>query len=316
MTWLVRGLLAGILLFGSEILLWTHPAGRTITDWLRLAAGYLALAALLLDLAARFRIRDIFALLALAGVYGLLNSLALNAATTLSDVPRTWATRVLGAHTLVGLLALVLFLALTSGRLKRLPIAAAVTGLLWGVWARWLPQFTEIAPSSPTLLDLLLYAGILLLLILLLLWLTSRIPAQLTPDRLRLNLVEWLAVVVLLVGLLITQPAAIDSLSLIVLLVLAAYCAMLIWFEARPQGSTLLDASLPLLPSSPLTIIAGTLLFLVAGSIAHSLPLTAARFPVELLIALFAGFGLVWLPTISLVMGVRAYRRMTRQRRL
>jgi hypothetical protein len=316
MTWLVRGLLAATLLFGSEILLWTDPGGRVILDWLRLGLGYLALAALLLDLAARFRIRDIFGLLALAGVYGLLNSLALNPTTALNDVPRTWATRVLGAHTLMGLVALVLFLALTAGNLKRLPVAALVMGLLWGIWARWLAEFTEITPAVPLLTDLLLYAGGSLLLMLLLLWLASRMVNLLSPDALRLKLIEGLIVVGVLAGLIIIQLDRIDTVSLIVLLALVAYCTMLIWFEARPQGVTLIDDSLPLQLQSFTIPVISALLFLVTGVVAHSLPFTTETVPIELFIALFAGFGLVWLPTISLVMGIRAYRRMTRQRRL
>ncbi len=135
-TWIARGLLAALLLFASEVVLWTNPTGRAPLEWLLLAVGYLALAVLLLDLAARYRIRDLFGLLALAGIYGLISSLALNSQTALAEVPRTWATRVMGAHTLAGLGALLLFLTFTSARSRGLLLAAVVSGLLWGVWVR------------------------------------------------------------------------------------------------------------------------------------------------------------------------------------
>ncbi len=116
-SWFVRLLLAALLGFASEVLLWTQPT-RPLLDWALLALGYLALSGLLLEIAARYRLRDAFGLLTLAGIYGMLNGLILNPATALIDVPRTLITRAMGAHAVAGLIALALFLALTRGGLR------------------------------------------------------------------------------------------------------------------------------------------------------------------------------------------------------
>ena len=314
--WLVRALLAILLLFTSELLLWTNPQGHILTDWLRLIVAYVALSALLLDLTARFRMHDIFGMRALAGGYGLLTSLLVNPQTALYDVPRTWATRVLGAHTLMGLIALVLLVLLMANDVKRLVPVLGGLGLFWGVWARWIATFTEIAPAEPALSHMLVYAAVTLVAVFVLLLLASRYTGNVRPHALRLSLLEWPPVLLVMAGLLITQLEVIDTVSLIVLLLLVGYCVMLVWFQARTQGPTLLDSSLPVHTEALLALLLSAALFLVAAAVSYSLPFAAGSVLVEIFIALFAGFGLVWLPTISLVMGVRSYRRITRQRRL
>src|SRR5262249_21361831 len=88
--WLVRALLAALLLSGSKILVWVTPPGRTLLDWALLLPGYLALAAILLDLTARYRVRDLFGALTLMGFYSLLAALVLNPHYAYLDVPRTF----------------------------------------------------------------------------------------------------------------------------------------------------------------------------------------------------------------------------------
>jgi hypothetical protein len=310
--WIFRALLANLLLFASEILLWTNPPGRTPNDWLVLILAYLALAALLLDFAERYRIRDVYGLLALAGVYGLLNGLILNPQTALADVPLTWATRVMGAHTLVGFGMLVLLLSLNTKHRGRVWIAAALVGLLWGVWVRWLPTFTDIAADLVPLSTFLIAAVIALLPVIVLAWLVKGRAAQ--PD-LKLRLIEWLIVLAVLIGLYILRLPLIDQLSLIVLGVLAGFCWLLLWFEKRESGAMLLDSALPLPSSTPLILLISSVIALAAGAIGYHLEF-AETGPLDAMISLFAAFGLVWLPTLSLVIGVRSYRKMGRTQKL
>jgi hypothetical protein len=314
MPWRLRGLLAAVLLFFSDFVFWTDPIGRAPLEWALRAGGYGLLAALLLDLAARYRVRDVFGLLALAGIGGLLISLLISAETALADVPRTWATRVLGAHTLAVFVSLALVLALTAGRVRGLWLWAGGVGLVWGLWARWLPDLTGAAAQSVSLpVFLLIGLSGLLILALLTRWTAGR-PANLTA--LRLSPLTWVGLLFAGGALLLYRRDHIDSISLIVLPALTAYCWLVLWFQQRDQGSTLLDASLPPQPAAwgPLLVWGG--LFLAGSAVGFSLPLTAALDPLAPLVALLAAFGLVWLPTISLVLGVRAYRNLGRQKRL
>lgn len=309
--WIIRGLLASLLLFASEILLWTNPTGRALQDWALLIGGYLALASLLLDFAARYRIRDVYGLLALAGVYGLLNGLLLNPQTALADVPLTWATRVMGAHTLVGFGMLALLLWLNTKHRVRLWITAALIGLLWGVWVRWLPTFTDIAAEIVPLSVFLITALTALLPVIVLAWLAKGHAVE----TLKLRLIEWPLVLVALIGLYRLRQPETDHLSLIVLGVLAGFCWLLLWFQKRETGTTLLDAALPLSSSAPMTLLIAGAIALAAGALGYHLEF-AETGPLDAMISLFAAFGLVWLPTVSLVVGVRSYRRLGRTQKL
>ncbi len=141
--WMLRGFVAALFLLVSEIVLWNRPGDRSPLEWLLLVLAYLALAALIVDLALRYRVHDLFSLLALAGVYSLTNSLLVNPQTALVDVPRTWVTRVLGAHSLLGLGVLLLLI-----RPQRLLPVAGLVGLLWGLWLRWLPSVSNIVTRA------------------------------------------------------------------------------------------------------------------------------------------------------------------------
>lgn len=130
-----------LLLFGSEILVWTNPPGRALTDWLLIIPAYLALSAVLLDFTVRYRVRDLFGLLVFTGLYGLIAALVINPASTLIDMPRTLFTRIMGAHALLGTEMFALFLALTGGRrrLRGLLAGCVVLGFTWGIWVKGWP---------------------------------------------------------------------------------------------------------------------------------------------------------------------------------
>src|SRR5262245_44167139 len=158
-VWLVRLMLVALLMFGSEILVWVNPPGRTLVDWLLLIPGYVALAAILLDFTVRYRVRDLFGALVLTGIYSLLAALVLNPQYAFLDLPRTFITRVMGAHALLGAEMFGLFLALTGGnsrRVRRLLLAGClIVGLAWGFWVRWWPVDEGYAQVS--LLTMLAY---------------------------------------------------------------------------------------------------------------------------------------------------------------
>ncbi|MEP7290576.1 MAG: hypothetical protein ABI835_02280 [Chloroflexota bacterium] len=311
--------LAALLAFCSEIVLWTNPPAREVIDWLLLALGYLALSGLLLELAARYRLRDAYGLLTLAGIYGLLNGLILNPQSALIDVPRTLITRAMGAQAFAGLLALALFLALTGGGLRsrrKLMIVLGLTlvaGVGWGTWAHWSPvAFGNGSESAPE--TLLIYAGIGFLLIG-----AAGIAMRRdsTPGDPRLSAAGWAFSAAVLVGLAVIHllRGEIDTLSLSLIVTLSAFSIMILWFQKRKKGSTLLDG----LGSAPdwktLALIVAA--FAVGGTAGILVPRGGASSdPLALIGALLTAYGLIWLPAVSLVLGARAFSRQARAMRL
>jgi hypothetical protein len=315
--WRPRLLLAVALLFGSQILLWTDPTRLPLIDWLALTVGYTATAALLLDLAVRFRIRNIFGVLALVGIYGLLNGLLLNPDTALADMPRTLFTRVMGAHTFAGLLMLGLFLQMSTPRKVSLPIsliAGGLVGLGWGTWARWSPTLLRPEAGDTPLGALLIAAVIAAGLFAALLAVRPRDPA---PD-LRLKPMEWLVVVVVFASLLAIRVinAQIDALSFTLIVALIVFCLALLWFLRRDKGRTLLDNVGTTAPRWTVFIIE-VAAFVIMGIVSYGLPRGAgAGDPVFVITVVLTGFGLAWLPGVSLALGAQAFAREVRAGRL
>jgi hypothetical protein len=318
-------LLAALLLFGSEIVLWTTPTSRSPFDWVLLVVGYLVLSLILLELAAFYRARNIFDLMALAGIYGLLNALLLNPASALVDVPRTLVTRAMGAHSLIGLAMLAFFLWVNGHR--RMPLVvfggAALIGVTWGAWAHWSP--IEFSTGGETALSVMLIAAFVPLAV--------GGAALAAPHRAngvpqgegegarairRMTRFDWALVLSAGLTLLIVRLAegAISSFSLVTIPLLILYCVGVLYFQRRKKGVMLLDA-LEGRKTSPALYAAGAIALLLGGLLGYSLPRgTGASDPLAVIAVVFTGYGLVWLPAVSLVLGARAFARQARALRL
>jgi hypothetical protein len=133
-----------------------------------------------------------------------------------------------------------------------------------------------------------------------------------TPD-LQLTRLELGLIVALLTINGARNFAALDVISIAVLGTLAAYCWLLLWFQKRDTGSTVLAMRQQM---GILSLLVAGLILLIAGAVGYSLPFDATGDQLALMIGIFAAFGLVWLPAISLVLGVRSYRSLGRQKRL
>src|SRR5690606_11521564 len=129
---------------------------------------------------------------------------------------------------------------------------------------------------------------------------------------------EALLVLIGLVGVLAVrwsqQPY--DAISLVIVAVLVAYCWMILWFQKSDRGLMLLDVCLPPKPVALRPVLLSAGLLFIAGGIGYSLPFAVDGQQRDAVIALLTTFGLVWLPTVSLVIGIRAFRQQARQRRL
>ncbi len=322
--WLMRLLMAALLLLGSEILLWTNPLVHTLEDWLLLVPGYIALGTLILDLAARYRIRDIYDAMTLAALYGLLAALLLDPQTTLVDFPRTLATRGLGGHTLLGLEMFGLFLALTGGNKRRFLRAllgfSAWLGFYWGVWVRWTPVLTDVFSEQADLMTMFLSVGAAMGFVLLFFVAVSRRCSTLTPPDLRLSLVGWGCLLIVLIMLLMVRVAqfAVDGLSLAVILSLSVSCGAVLWFRYSDKGAALLDAHIPPKPLSKRWILFAVIIFAALTVLGYELPLIdiGGYNQLSLMEFGFAALGFGWLPLLAAVFSVRAMDRQSRTGRL
>lgn len=316
-VWNTRVLLAAWLLLGAEVLQWTAPA-RALADWPPLLAGYLALAALALDLAQRWRARDVFGLLLLSGLAAAVGSAALFPQRALADFPLTLVTRAMGAYALTLALVMALALALSGAPRRFVYWAVAAAGLAWGAWAGGLSNLVPDAPSASLPL-LLLTCAAALVAIGASRWLAACAWARVSTADLRLGWAGRLFTFGALVWNLARagDAAALPPSLLAGCAALAVYCALLLWFQRRGRAPTPLDRALTPAPVRWLHLAGAAALFLASGTAGFLLSQTAARPTLSGLLALtYAAYGFVWLPTVSLVLGVQGWRRLTRQRRL
>jgi hypothetical protein len=319
-VWLTRLLMAALLIFGSEVLLWNNLQTKSAADWIILLLGNLILGTLVLDLLVRLRLRDLAGLMTLAGLYALLNSLIINPQSTLFELPRTLVTRVTGAHSLVALEMLVLFLATLSrsrGLFRRViwPGLIAI-GIAWGTWVRWSSTLDE-GMITPVDRDAMLVVGVLSFVLIVLLYLAlsrqSGNTSQLQAGHVLLTRIEWFAVIISLLILLMIRLAqgVLPSSALLIVGVIIALCYAMLWFR---QSTKLPPFSEMLFPPQDLRLLwymGIVALFLFSALVAYDAPeIRAGEFnQLSIIVYGFTLYGLAWLPTVSLWLGMRAYLR-------
>lgn len=323
-VWGVRLWLGALLLFGSQILIWADPLALTWLDWLWRGIVCTVIATLTLDLAVRFRVRDLYDSMALIGITALLLGMLIDPRFAFADFPSTLLTRVLGAYGLVSLEMFGLLLILCSaadGRMRRLilPIAAW-NGFYWGVWLRWTPVFVpQLAPFVALEHALLLAGGMFGLSALLWWWLRPALR-QLKPEDLKLSLVGFLLLIAALIAL--SLPAlvmgALPSGPLVASLLLIGVSHAVLYFRRQPHHPMLLAAFLPARPTSELWLIGIVGAFVGACVFAYHLPL-AGNEQINQLWLMEIGFGAVgalWYPLVAAVQSFRAVDEQMRRNQL
>ncbi|WP_119069026.1 hypothetical protein [Aggregatilinea lenta] len=314
-VWRARLIFGALLLVFSELIVWQTPTRFSVPEWAGIAVLYVALAAAALDLIERVHANDPFSLLLIAGLYGLANATLISHITT-RDLPISLLVRPLAAQPLAFLGALAAFHLLLSGRpTGPLHFALALgVGLLWGIWVRWLPVVSDEpipvvsigTALAVTGVGLLACAPIALLL---------RPPGPILPRVWRLALLEWLvAAAVLAIALGIgVADGAIERSGIGVIGVLVAFMGMILYvmLPMRREVSWL-GALTPSTPNVPAWLIL-VIPFLLAGWIGYSLPGSGDHsVQSEILFGMLTGVGLVWLPGVSIVVGVRSFVQIAR----
>ncbi|MDX1993883.1 MAG: hypothetical protein SF029_15965 [bacterium] len=318
-VWLIRALLAALLLLGAEILLWTDPVGRPVWEWLLLIPGYLCIATIALDLMVRHRVRDFWGIMTTAGICGLLIGVILNPATGLADLPRTLVTRITGAYTLLALEMLIFFLGLTGNQLRvlrwSLIVGAVIVGMAWGTWVRFAPEQTEITFAPVSLGTMLVWGTGGVLIVVGLFALVSRYAKAVTPPDLLLSVREYAVVLPVLAVLLFIRVAqgVVDFPGIAFGAILLLICYAILWFRRNTKKAITLDDHLPPRPLSPVWLLLTVAVLYWMGIFTYSLPMlgTLELNQLTVIVVGFALYGLAWLPTAALFIGVRSYIRQT-----
>lgn len=320
--WAVRLLLTALFIFASEILLWTDIVERSLLEWLLRIVGYTALSTFILDMAVRYRLRDIYDFMALFAMYGLLAALLITPHISFQNFPISLLTRVLGGHTVLGFELFGLLLVLTAGDKARYRLVmlafAGWLGFFWGVWTRWIPVFGTLFPVV-NLQTMFTYAGIVIVIAAVLYGLVVRTGTQLKPFDFRLSLVEWLVLLVVFLLLFVLQATRAIFTSPILLAVgaLLVVSWAILWFRRDEHAPTILDCHFPLTPLSSLWIVLALLVFFAATILGFFLPLAGNEQLNQLWLMemYFGAAGAIWLPLIAGVIAVRGidYQMRTRQ---
>ncbi|MFN8380168.1 MAG: hypothetical protein U0452_16025 [Anaerolineae bacterium] len=321
--WMLRLVLGALWFIGIELLPWAAPAVRAPWEWPLLVAGYIALAAILLDTAARYRLRDGYGLMALAGLAGLTAALLFNPDYALANPPMTWFTRAMGALTLGALVGLLVFLRLARPIRRRwavlILLLAAPAGALWGFWARWSPLALDAAASPTTREPLTLTLIVSGALVIGTLALAARTHDEAHRD-LRLPLPILAVLLLTLLGVLVVRVLneSVDTFSVVALPILGLICLGILYYQKRIKGPTLLDP-LPDLPPRRWFLLTIPVVLLAAGGAiagAHAMRGAPDSDGIALLSAAITAFGFLWLPGMALAIAARAFSRLARTERL
>ncbi|MBN1202051.1 MAG: hypothetical protein JXJ20_09365 [Anaerolineae bacterium] len=315
--WGARLSFGALLLVFSEWVVWQTPTEYDLLEWGALAAIYLALAAVMLDLIARFNASDIFSLLLVAGIYGLINATLISHITT-RDLPLSLIMRPLSAQPLAFLGALAAFQVLASGRATG-PfdfVIALGVGLVWGVWVRWFPVTSEESIPTVDIGPALLALLIGLLACALIRYLVPRAAIYRREDW-QLLPAEWWIVggVLAFTAVIGNYQGYITNAGLALAGLLAGFMVITLYttLPMRRDAFYLASVTPPRRPNPAAWLIL-IIPFLLAGWIGYSLPGSGDQSPQsDLLFGALMGFGIVWLPAVSTVIGVRAFIQLARE---
>jgi hypothetical protein len=323
--WLSRGLLGMMWLLGGEILFWNDPQARPLWHWLLLGAGYTLVATLALDWMARYKVRDVWGVFVLVGIFGILNGVLLNPDSVLVNVPNRILSHALGGHWLIGLemFGAWAFLHRWRGeqawlRLRWWGVGSVLVGFFWGVWVRWSPVYNEDSFAPADVGTMFALAGMALMpivIVWLLLQITRNDEAILHPDDYRLSqrayTMTWVgAGAVFLLHLLVGNYASLAGIAISVI-ILVIFWAVL-WLRDNTRKPSLLSAVLPTQTTPIWALLLGAFLVGMMTQVGYTLALVPLPFELHqytLLTLVFGGIGTLWLPVTAGAIGIQTFER-------
>lgn len=319
--WTLRLLLAILFFLGGEILLWGGLPTHSPVEWALLAVGYPLLATLTLDFAARFRVRDVYGVLLVILIAGVLIALLLHPRQALVQFPYHIITRAIGGYGILTLEMFGLFLALTWGDNPRyhrlLPGFAGVVGFFGGIWAYEAHTLADWTQARPALGTFALLTAVTLIVALGAAELVRRRATNVRPGDLRLSQRAYAVVILLLAMIAFVQllRGLYVGWELVASGLLIGLGWLVLWFEYGPRGHTLLDDHLPprLLPLRWIAV--GIVVFAAGITLGWYFPgfEIAGYTPISVIELGFLLGGFLWIPLTLTVAAARALNRRARK---
>lgn len=319
-VWLLRVLLAALFLFAGEIILWLNIQSYGVVDWSIRIIGYLLLATLVLDVAVRYRIRDVYDAMILLTTYALLHSLIINPETGWQRIPDSLITQVIGGEALSALIIWGVFLVVLRGddRKYHLLLIGGVfwLGFYWGTIMHWTPllrgTFQPLAPDR-----MFAIAGGIFLQTMLLYGLCTYLAKDVQPTDNLLTPLGWGIALLVLIVLFLYQAilGTVTSGALGLSAVLLVLCWLTLWSRRDEVQISLMEKHLPLKALHPLWIALIVLVFVAATIFAYLLPLARLAQFNQLWLMELGSFvaGILWLPFVATVLAMRGMDRAMRE---
>jgi hypothetical protein len=318
--WTLRVMLAALFFFGSEIILWLNIQNYGLVDWLIRIIGYLLLATLLIDIAVRYRIRDVYDAMVLLAGYALLHSIIISPEIGWQSIPDSLLTRIIGSEALTGIILWGVFLTFLRGDFRKyhfLLIGGLFwLGFFWGTWMRWIPELRGTFEAVP-LSELFTYAGIVFFTVILLYGIATSVAKEHQAENYLLTPLEWGIALLIIIILFLYQAvlATISTPALIIAALLITLSWLILWFRRTEEQISLIETHLPLKDLHPLWIAASILVYVATTIFAYLLPLAElAQFNQLWLMELgFFAVGIFWLPLVATVLAMRGMDRAMRE---
>lgn len=318
--WGMRLLLASLLLLGGEILLWNNPQTHDPLEWLLRIVGYVASSTLMLDLAVRYRIRNLYDVMTLIVVHVLLVALLIQPDVAFDAFPSKLIQRMLGGVGFVSIEMFGVFLLMTHASIKwgrfLLIFYAIAVGFYWGIWARWAPLREGSGIQLTTFNIMLAYfcmAG--LITFLLFLWMSRRHSVW-EASHLQLNQREFGAVLIVCILLFLSRfvQELVSFGGLAVFIVLMALAIGVLYYRKPQKARMLMDKHFPPQSIQWGWLIIASVVVVASAFIGYSLPFIELDFVNQLWILemAFLGIGGIWLPLIAVVFSTEAIDHQSR----
>lgn len=316
LTWIPRVGFGLLLLVFGELVAWQYASQYDAFDWIALIGLYFAMAAILLDVMVRWHVQDVLGLLLVAGIFGLTES-ALISARLFDNLPISLVFYGTGLETVMFLLAFGSFLYLSTARPASAWLVglAALVGLGWGIWVRGYPELEHVQQAVPSL-DVALPAVVIALLGNLLVLFVVPPPKKMSFQDWLLEPYEWAAAGGILGVTLALRlvDGSIPGVGIALVAMIITMIVLILWFTRQTHKENWLRFLNP--PQQPLLYgwIYMLIAFMLMGWAGYHLPQENDN-PIQttILFGLLVFFGAIWLPVVSVLIGIRTFTQLARE---